>query len=52
MTDEDVKLFMEKRKILPYPKAWAPEMEARAAEKAAAEAKIQKEKEDAAALEA
>ena len=35
VTDEDVRKFMEIRKITPYPKAWAAEMEKREAEKAA-----------------
>jgi tryptophanyl-tRNA synthetase len=35
VTDDDVRKFMEIRKIVPYPKAWAAEMEKREAEKAA-----------------
>jgi len=43
---------MEIRPIRSYPKAWEEEMQKRAAEKAAAEEKIRKEKEEAEAIEA
>ena len=43
VTDEDVKKFMEVRKMNPYPKAWKEMMDKKAAE----EAKKKKEKEEA-----
>ena len=47
VTDEDVRIFMEQRKIVAYPKAWEEEMQKRAAAKAALEEKARKEKEEA-----
>jgi len=52
VTDEDVKNFMEHKKITPYPKAWEEVMQKRAAEKAAVEAKKKAEKEEAEKLAA
>lgn len=45
VTDEDVKLFMEQRKLDPFPAKWKEELDRRAAEKAKldAEKKVAKE---------
>ena len=47
VTDDDVRKFMEVRKINPYPKAWKEEMDRRAAKKAKEEAEKKKAKEEA-----
>lgn len=47
VTDKDVEIFMEQKKIVPYPKAWEEEMQKRAAAKAALEEQKRKEKEEA-----
>jgi len=47
VTDDDVKKFMEIRKMDPFPKAWKEEMDRRAAKKAEEDAAKKKAKDEA-----
>jgi tryptophanyl-tRNA synthetase len=51
VTDEDVRIFMEERKIDPFPKAWKAEMDKRAADKVNADEEKKKAKEETKAKE-